>query len=235
MELNKYTHIVSSSGYVAKVDYSGKGWLSGKKNSFTASLWRHGSGGGDEKHPLFSVDGQWNEKFEIKEGDGKHAKVIDSYDGNKAKTTPLTVAPIEQQDPFESRRAWQNVAKSVQKGDMDALSHHKTIIENAQRSLRAREQKEGREWKRRFFTRVENNREPHIDELVAIINKYGTWSLEADKTGGMWRFDLEKAKAAKPPFHPDSVDGLGLKSSDATMSPITPTDSNKERYASTMV
>ena len=39
VELERSTLIVSSSGFTSKVDYSGKGWLSGKKNSFTASMY----------------------------------------------------------------------------------------------------------------------------------------------------------------------------------------------------
>ena len=68
VELNKCTHITSSSGYVAKIDYGGKGWISGKKNSFTAALWKEGQG--SEKQPLYSVAGHWNDSFEIKEGNG---------------------------------------------------------------------------------------------------------------------------------------------------------------------
>src|ERR1700759_5752006 len=50
VELGKFIHIVSSSGYLAKVDFTGKGWLSGKKNSFTATLWKEGKG--SEKDPI---------------------------------------------------------------------------------------------------------------------------------------------------------------------------------------
>jgi hypothetical protein len=66
VELNKSTTITSSSGYVATIDYSGKGWISGKKNSFTATLAREGS-----KDPLYTIDGQWNDKFVVKEGKSK--------------------------------------------------------------------------------------------------------------------------------------------------------------------
>lgn len=63
IELNKSTTITSSSGYVATIDYSGKGWIMGKKNSFTATLTREGS-----KEVLYTIDGQWTDKFVIKEG-----------------------------------------------------------------------------------------------------------------------------------------------------------------------
>ena len=55
VELNDKTYITSSSGFTAKIDYSGKGWLSGKKNSFTATLYRTG----EEKDTLYTITGQW--------------------------------------------------------------------------------------------------------------------------------------------------------------------------------
>jgi hypothetical protein len=66
VELNKSTTITSSTGYVATIDYSGKGWISGKKNSFSATLTKEGS-----KDPLYTIDGQWNDKFVVKEGKSK--------------------------------------------------------------------------------------------------------------------------------------------------------------------
>jgi hypothetical protein len=35
------------------------------------------------------------------------------------------VAPLDQQDLYESRRAWSDVAANIQKGDMDAVSGYK--------------------------------------------------------------------------------------------------------------
>lgn len=66
VELNKSTTITSSTGYVAKIDYSGKGWVSGKKNSFVATLSKEG-----QKEVLYTVEGQWSDKFILKEGKGK--------------------------------------------------------------------------------------------------------------------------------------------------------------------
>ena len=59
--------------------YSGKGWLSGKKNSFTATLFPTGK----EKDILFNVSGQWTKSFEIYSGAAKHnskTTLIDSWD-----------------------------------------------------------------------------------------------------------------------------------------------------------
>ena len=98
------------------------------------------TGEGSEKNPLYTADGQWSGAFTIKQGDSKRGKVVDSFKPTDIKLARLNVAPIEEQDPFESRRAWSKVGQSIEKGDMDAVSHFKSRIENAQRALRKKEQ-----------------------------------------------------------------------------------------------
>lgn len=206
VELNGCTHIASSTGYVAKIDYSGRGWLSGKKNTFTASLWKDGEG--DEKNPLFTADGQWNDQFVIREG--KKGKEVESHNSKSTKTTALTVAPIAEQDFWESRRAWRYVAQSIQKGDMDGASYHKSRIENAQRALRKREKDDSGEWTRKFFRRVDESEDFEFQKLAKKVASSDKGpNIEAEKTGGIWRFDPEKAKVAKPPYHPEAAKGLG--------------------------
>jgi hypothetical protein len=183
VELNDKTYITSSSGYTAKIDYSGKGWLSGKKNSFTATLYPTGK----EKDTLYTLTGQWTKTFEITEGPSKKGAVGDTYDAEAIPTTPLTIASVEEQDPLESRRAWSKVAAGIAAGDMDLTGVEKTKIEVAQRELRQQERDEGRTWERRYFSLVDSD---------ATLNKLGPliWLLpEADKTGGIWRYDEEKA------------------------------------------
>jgi oxysterol-binding protein-related protein 9/10/11 len=188
---------VSSSGYLAKVDYSGRGWISGKKNSFTATLSKYSATQRGDKvgEPLYTVEGQWTEAFTMKEGKGgKSAKVVGEWNPHDTQKADLTVAPIEEQDELESRRAWQRVAQAIYSGDMDAVSHHKSTIENSQRDMRKKEREEGREWERRFFKRAESN--VTFEELAAVINE----PLEPEKTDGVWLWDAEKAKEARPPF-----------------------------------
>ncbi|KAI9041287.1 OSBP family protein [Aspergillus affinis] len=205
VELEKTTKIVSSTGYVAKIDYSGKGWLSGKKNTFTASLFKESEG---EKKPLYTAEGQWSEKFTIRNARTKEE--VDKHVVKEAQTTPLQLAPLEQQDLFESRRAWSDVASSIERGDMDSVSAHKGRIENAQRELRKIEKSEGREWPRRFFKRLEEGEDD--DRFKSLAQTIGLTTLEADKTGGVWRFDRERATGAQPPYHPVGPEGLGLSS-----------------------
>ncbi|GKZ84024.1 oxysterol binding protein [Aspergillus niger] len=201
VELEKSTRIASSTGYVAKIDYSGKGWLSGKKNTFSAILFKENEG---EKKPLYTVDGQWSDSFVIKDS-RKHE--VDRFSVKDTKTTPLTLAPVDQQDLYESRRAWADVAAGIERGDMDAVSVAKSKIENAQRELRRVEKSEGREWDRRFFKRVNETDDEEFWRLARMI---GVTSLESDKTGGVWRFDPTSAADAKPPYHKTGGEGLGI-------------------------
>ncbi|KAM5479192.1 Oxysterol-binding protein 4 [Microsporum canis] len=200
VELNKYTYIASSTGYMAKIDYSGRGWLSGKKNSFSAILYKHSEG---EKRPLYTADGQWSDSFVIKDASTK--KEIDKFE-----------------DIYESRRAWKDVAAAVEKGDMDALSMAKSKIENAQRELRKIEAEEKREWDRRFFKRIDldgsDDEESNTFKKLLKMAGLGADSsssspssfIDSDKTGGIWRFDPSRAKDAKSPYHADSAKGVGL-------------------------
>lgn len=193
VELSRCSYIQSSSGFTAKIDYSGKGWLSGKKNSFTAVLYPEGK----EKEPIYTVDGQWTGKFTIK--DAKTKQEVDQYDPSVTNVTPLTVAPIEEQDELESRRAWKKVADAILKGDMDTTSNEKSIIENSQRDLRKKEKEEGREWERRFFSRVDG-----YSLLEKLTSKIGE-QINDSLTSGVWEFDAAKASQAKPPFHKDGA------------------------------
>jgi oxysterol-binding protein-related protein 9/10/11 len=207
VELEKSTRIASSTGYIAKIDYSGRGWVSGKKNTFSAILYKESDG---EKNPLYTIDGQWSDTFVIK--DARTKKDVDTYIVGNMKTTPLEVAVIEEQDAYESRRAWHDVARAIERGDMEATSVAKSRIENAQRELRKREREEGREWERRFFTRVDERDDAVFLRLARMLDPTSGNSLgtENDKTGGVWRFDKERAKDAVPPYHQVGSQGLGL-------------------------
>jgi hypothetical protein len=109
----------------------------------------------------------------------------------------LTVSPIEDQDDFESRRAWKKVADAIVKGDMDTTSQQKTIIENRQRAMRKQEKEQNKEWERRFFTRT--NEYAGFKNLATKVGE----AVNDNLTNGVWVFDAEKASSAKPPFHPD--------------------------------
>ncbi|KAJ4295793.1 Oxysterol-binding protein 4 [Collariella sp. IMI 366227] len=193
IELDGSSYITSSTGYTAKVDFSGKGWLSGKKNSFTATLYPTGK----EKQVLYNVSGQWTKSFEIHSGPAKgnsKSNLVDSWDPAESPASELIVAPLESQHPLESRRAWSKVAAGVAKGDLDMVGQEKGKIETAQREMRVKEKAEGRTWQRRYFTARADAPDPVLASLGAAVSlpEHG----DADKTGGLWRFDAVKSETA---------------------------------------
>ncbi|KAI1094234.1 Oxysterol-binding protein [Rostrohypoxylon terebratum] len=193
IELDSASYITSSSGYTAKIDYSGKGWLSGKKNSFTATLYPTGK----EKEVIYNCSGQWTKAFEIYSGPVKNNSpktLLESWDPTNTPITELIVAPPEKQHPLESRRAWANVASGIAKGDMDYVGKEKAKIEQAQREMRKKEQSEGREWERRYFSAI-TDPDATLEALAANVGLSANG--DADKTGGLWRFDAAKAEKVK--------------------------------------
>lgn len=191
VELDGSTTITSSSGYSAKIDYSGKGWLSGKKNTVIATVFPTS----DEKEVLYNVTGQWTKEFEIYEGPAKKnskSTLVAVYDAQSTAQSELKLEPLEKQHPLESRRAWSKVAEGIQSGDMEAVSVAKTKIEQAQRLMRAKEAAGNHTWERRYFNAATE------DETLTLLGKAAGIPLdgEKDKTGGLWRFDAEKAAKA---------------------------------------
>ena len=95
-------------------------------------------------------------------------QVVESFDPEVTKPTPLQIAPLEEQDDFESRKAWKKVADAINKGDMDTTSAEKSIIENRQRAMRKTEKEQGKDWDRTFFKRVESD--PIFEKLVRHLS-----------------------------------------------------------------
>ncbi|QUC15912.1 uncharacterized protein UV8b_00153 [Ustilaginoidea virens] len=192
VELDGSSYITSSSGYTAKIDYSGKGWLSGKKNSVLATLYPTGK----EKDVLYNVTGQWTKQLEIYQGAAKNnspSTLIATYDVAATPQTELRLLALDKQHPLESRRAWAKVAGAIQVGDMDTVSIEKGKIERAQRNLRNKERSENRSWERRYFSA-----ETGEDEVLKALGHVVGLPLDGDqdKTGGLWRFDPAKAAMA---------------------------------------
>ncbi|KAL0936313.1 oxysterol binding protein [Colletotrichum truncatum] len=194
IELEGSSYITSSTGFTSKIDYSGKGWLSGKKNSVIATVYPTGK----EKDVAYNISGVWTKSFEIYQGPAKtnsSKTLIDTYDAAQHPTSKLIVAPLDKQHPLESRRAWKGVAEGIAKGDMDAVSREKSAIEHAQRELRAKEKAEGRTWERRYFTDQQGSTDSVLETLGPNVGL--PVNGDADKTGGLWRFDAEKAEKVR--------------------------------------
>ncbi|KAJ8099146.1 hypothetical protein POJ06DRAFT_129065 [Lipomyces tetrasporus] len=171
VELEQKTLIQSSSGYWASIEYSGKGYFSGKKNTFKAKFYAP-----DEDSPLYTISGQWSGKSTIMNQAKKSESLF--YDASEHNIVPLIVKPIEQQAEYESRRAWEKVAAAVQVMDYDTIHVEKSKIENQQRELRKKEREDGVEWQRRYFELIED--EGPLREVAELAG------VEPDEN--VWRF-----------------------------------------------
>lgn len=190
-ELTGESYITSSTGYTARIEYEGKGWTSGTKNSFQATLYRTS----DPGKTIYSVEGQWNDTFVFK--DGETGKELETYDTKADKATSMQINSLDEQDSWESRRAWQHVIAAIKDGNFKTVSDEKSKIEEAQRELRRREEKEGTFWEPALFSTIEED--PVFDVLAKGINLVE----DREKTKGIWKFDLSKAGTAKAPYHGD--------------------------------
>ena len=179
IELNKTNSIVSTSGYVTTINYSGRGWVSGKKNSFSATICHKD----DPKKILYTAEGQWTNGFEIR---NSAKQAVDVHDPDGLELMPPTVKPIEEQGEWESRRKWAKVAEAIRNGDMEATQREKSIVENEQREMRRKEKEEGRVWERKYFQCVDCDE--LFDRLAAVIGEED----EAEKTGGVWMWNTQE-------------------------------------------
>ena len=188
-ELSGSYSIASSSGFISEIDFSGKGFFSGAKNSFQARVY-------EDVHRtnlLYKVSGNWNDKFTIY--DVVEDKEIETYDSANQASTRIHVEDIEDQDPWESRRAWRGVIESLNRGDMSGTSREKAKVEQGQRNMRKEEERKGKKWRPAFYR--QHSGDPVFEKLAALVGA----KLEAEKTMGVWKLDGDAVKNLKKPYH----------------------------------
>ena len=187
-ELSDHVAIVGSNGLVAEIDFTGKKMLGlkGEKNHVTASIFNLGAE--KRKDPIYSVNGSWTNSIEFTDAKGNE---IDTHDTSTASGAEFRTAPLEQQDPWESRKAWGRVIDAVHKGDMKGVAEAKDELENAQRELRKREGYGEAEWEAVFFRK--DGGDQRAEKLLERVGL----GLESGSTEGVWRFDGGKAEKAR--------------------------------------
>ena len=181
--------IVSSSGFVSEIDFSGKGLLgSGDKNHFHAIVYRNED---VKKAPIYSIEGCWSDKFTIRdESSNKDLETVDSG------VQPQEPQYLEKADPWETQVAWKEVMGYLRQGDAKNAGTKKNELEDAQRILRKKQPEEN--WVPLFFS-SRDDWYPTFDKLAQDTSL----DLHREKTKGVWRYDREKAKKVSRPFYGD--------------------------------
>ncbi|KAK4237661.1 hypothetical protein C8A03DRAFT_34364 [Achaetomium macrosporum] len=194
-ELSGTYHIVSSSGFVSDIVFSGTTLLgAGQRNAVKATLYRRDD---PLKTPLYVVSGCWSDRFTI--CDGRTGEVMDVWDPAQPENAAAetVVAPLEDQDCWESRKAWQGVISALRRGDFGDTVTEKSKVENAQRRMRAAEKESNVTWQPLLFAPLSGGYEV-FERLGSAVG----WDLQADKTKGVWKVDRDKVKSLSRPFRP---------------------------------
>ncbi|KAM7214986.1 protein kes1 [Rhypophila decipiens] len=189
-------HITSSAGYVTELKFSGEGMIRGKKNTFEARIY---SKNDERKESIYEVKGIWSDGWTVK--DCRTGETIEKYivDAPENRPVPITIDRVDEQDPWESRRAWQGVLSGMEYGDMRQVLAEKTRIEHAQRQMRLVEKQRGETWQPLLFKSVDG--EEH--EVFHELSEGTGMTLDADRTKGVWRICSDELNGVQRPFRGD--------------------------------
>ncbi|GAO47647.1 hypothetical protein G7K_1847-t2 [Saitoella complicata NRRL Y-17804] len=179
VELTGTSYIVGSNGYVSAIDYSGKGWISGKKNSLKATLTAPG-----QKKPSYTVSGSWSKQSTLRNESNKVEQPF--WDATSPTRHPISVPEPTASGPYESRRVWQSVAAALNAGDFDAAAREKSKLEQAQRDKRKQEAEQGKGWEQAFF-----NWDPRDGWYEQLLNLLGKDAKGMPAQEGFWKWKPE--------------------------------------------
>lgn len=129
----------------------------------------------------------WSGSFTIDDTDT--ANIIDKWVLEDHLASNLEEsAPVDKQDPWESRRAWRNVIAPLKTSDLSLAVAKKLEIEEAQRSIRNTNPNHASDWDPLFFSASYED-QPDFESLASAIPG---WKLDAQKTLEVWKFDRER-------------------------------------------
>lgn len=134
VELSGTTYILSSAGHLATIDYSTKGYFSGERHSFKASLKPLAGGSA-----FYTAQGVWAGASNYT--DVKAGKTALFFDSSADKSVAPEIKPQTEMGPMESHKLWATVTSAINSKDYAAASKEKSAIEDNQRVL-AKERKE---------------------------------------------------------------------------------------------
>ena len=133
--------------FALQIEYSGKGYFSGKAHTFKATITNPLL---TSTLPLYVYEGQWDSV-------SRDNKTGSEFTNVTSPKEEVTVAPIDSQVEFESRKLWKGVADGIRSGDFESASKEKSRIENDQRQRRRDEQAKGETWPLKHFKHIDSD------------------------------------------------------------------------------
>ncbi|XP_032169663.1 oxysterol-binding protein-related protein 9-like, partial [Mustela erminea] len=131
----------SKTGYSANIVFHTKPFYGGKKHRITSEIFS------PNKKSFCSVEGEWNGLMYAKYATGENAVFIDT---KKLPIIKKKVRKSEDQNEYESRCLWKDVAFNLKIRDIDVATEAKHRLEERQRA-EAQERKKEIQWETRLF------------------------------------------------------------------------------------
>lgn len=152
IELTGDSYIHSSTGMLAKIHYSGRGYFSGKAYSFHVSMTKSSA----PTQSIFEASGVWAGESTITKSPLHTAGTV-FWDADAQPRQEITVKPLEEMGEYESRRLWKTVADGIRSGNYDVASKDKSRIEHEQRALRKQREADGTQHQLKHFELIESD------------------------------------------------------------------------------
>ncbi|KAK3821343.1 MAG: protein KES1 [Benniella sp.] len=186
VELSGSTYIVSSTGLLTTIEYSTRGYFSGERHSFKATLKPIDGGSA-----FYTAQGLWSGASTFT--DVKKNETSLFFDSEADKSVPPEIKPLSELGPLESHKLWASVTNAINARDYAAASREKSQIEEAQRAL-ARARKERGETQAdalQIFELVDEDNDETGKAFAALkeelINAVGAKALKEDDNRPHWR------------------------------------------------
>ncbi|TVY94415.1 Oxysterol-binding protein-like protein [Lachnellula willkommii] len=173
-------------GLSADVEFKTKGYFGGTYNAIGGTIKNEKTG-----EVLYELSGMWSNEMWIK--NLKTGKKDLLFDATRARHTPPTSRPIEEQDERESQKLWLNTAQAVKERNHVVATDEKTKIEDMQRDEAAKRAEEGVEWVPRLFRPVQGG-PGGVDEGEEDLD----WILNANIDGATPEKQVDQILAVTP-------------------------------------
>ncbi|KAG0229460.1 glycerol ethanol, ferric requiring protein [Mortierella sp. GBA43] len=189
VELAGSTYIISSAGHLATIEYSTKGYFSGERNSYKATLKSL-----ESDTTYYTAQGVWSGTSNYTNGvskKGVEGKLF--FDAKADQPVTPEVKPHDELSPLESHKLWAVVTKAINEKDYGTASKEKSRIEEAQRVLaKARKEKgETQAHALQVFSLVDEDADETGKSFQklreTLIEIAGPKSLREDESKPHWR------------------------------------------------
>ncbi|KAJ2669030.1 Oxysterol-binding protein 4 [Coemansia spiralis] len=205
LEMSSTTFIRSSKGYTAEFQWHTKPMWYGEYHKFDGKIFRDSADvyapNASSQDTIFTIKGKWVAESQITNVKTGEQEVF--FDVNAQPSADISIKPVDEQSPLESRRVWQSVSEALTRADYDTASKEKTAIEEEQRALRKGRAEANVMWKPSMFVWIED-----ADDEDAVKGCYTYLYPAKDSIGnGSWVYKFSPNVKLPPPGNTPSASG----------------------------